>query len=205
MLTISYYLIALSFYLKEEICRRMKVLKLKGLIFCYVLIIYDRCYCMNSSALNISKSRNEMFGSRMLKKMWLSTKQSCYSNNTPTITEFSTLPQTFKKYSILKHKNSITVRDKRTESIPSLTYYHSKFRMNLLRKQRKKESTTNNKRRRRQRRKFLQMVQSLPTEHRYKFGIPPKDCRYHMCNITGKLVLKDTLMFVAMTVCFKMI
>ena len=181
------------------------MLKLKGLIFCYVLIIHDHCYGMNLSALNTSESKNEMFASRMLKKYWPSTEKCCYLNNAPSITDFPTLPQTFKKrFSILKHKNSTTVRDKRTVSIPPLTYYHSKFRMNLIRKEPKKESTRNNKRQRQQRR-FLQMVQSLPIEHRYKFGIPAKDCRYDMCNITGKIFLNDTLMLIAMTVCFKLI
>lgn len=203
----------------------MKVLKLKGLIFCYVLIVYYRCYCMNSSALNINKSRNEMFGSRTLKKCGLQRKNLALQTTLQT-TNLSTLPQTFKKRSsILKHKNSTTVRDKRTVSIPPLTYYHSKFRMNLIRKDPKKDSTTKNERqgqRRkflqmvqslpmehrykfRERRKFLQMVQSLPIEHRYKFGIPPKDCRNDMCNITGKIVLNDTLILIAITVCFNLI
>ena len=93
------------------------MLKLKGLIF-YVLIIQDRYYCMNSSPLNTSKSKNEMFGSRMLKKYWPSTEKCCYLNNASSITDFPTLPQTFKKrFSILKHKNSTTVRDKRIVSI----------------------------------------------------------------------------------------
>ena len=94
----------------------------------------------------------------------------------------------------IKHQSPAAIRDKRTVSIPSLTYYHSKFSMKLIRKKPKKRPSPC----------WLQMVRSLPVEHRYKFGICPKDCRYVHCDISGKIALNETLMFLAMMVYYQL-
>ena len=173
----------------------MKVIKLECFIFCYILLICDRCYCLNSIALRTNKSRVNMLGSRMLEKMLPPNKQSIITIALSTEEDFLSLPHTpRKRFAISNHQNSASIRDKRTVSIPSLAYYHSKFRMNLIRKQTKEPK----KHKCSSRNKFIQMVLSLPIEHRYKFGIPPKDCRCVMCDISGKVTINEKLMFLVM-------
>ena len=126
------------------------------------------------------------FPPEIWRKIWLSGRPSIVLHEVSTINDLPTLPQTARKqFIVLKHQSPATIRDKRTVSIPSLNYYHSQFRMNLIRRKSKKRPSP----------RWLQMVRSLPVEHRYKFGICPKDCRYVHCDISGKIALNKTLMF----------
>ena len=173
----------------------MKVFKLKSFIFCYILIICDCCCCWDSIALNTIKFRNNIYDSPMLTKFWTSRRPLIITNEVSTIDDFPTFPLTSRKQStILKHQDNTAIREKRTASIPSLTYYHSRFRMNLIKKEPKKRKSPC----------WVQMVLSLPVEYRYKFGICPIDCRYTYCDTSEKIALNDTLMFIAITVYYQL-
>ena len=166
----------------------MRVLNLKSFVFYYLLFIWDRCYCLDSIALNKYEFENNIYESPMLTKFWSSRRPSMITNKVSTKEDFPIPPQAPRKRPIvLKHNNSTTIRDKRTASIPSLTYYHSRFRINLIRKEPKKPKNPC----------WVQMVLSLPVEHRYKFGICPRDCRYTYCDTSGRISLNKTLILMA--------